>query len=51
MKEDKEMSKNDELVIGVPYYMAQNPYQAGVIPPKAGEIPPNTVVDRLRKKS
>lgn len=31
----REMSKNDEPVMGVPYYTAQNPYQAGAIPPNA----------------
>lgn len=30
-----EMSKNEEPVVGVPYYIAQNPYQAGAIPPNA----------------
>ncbi|GMN49328.1 hypothetical protein TIFTF001_018509 [Ficus carica] len=29
------MSKKEEPVVGVPYYAAQNPYQAGAIPPNA----------------
>lgn len=29
------MSKGDEPVVGVPFYVAQNPYQAGAVPPNA----------------
>ncbi|PQQ11201.1 uncharacterized protein Pyn_13972 [Prunus yedoensis var. nudiflora] len=29
------MSKVDEPVMGVPFYVVQNPYQAGAIPPNA----------------
>lgn len=31
----REMSKVDEPVMGVPFYVVQNPYQAGAIPPNA----------------
>jgi hypothetical protein len=30
-----EMSKRDEPVVGVPFYVVQNPYQAGAVPPNA----------------
>ncbi|KAJ0037546.1 hypothetical protein Pint_23789 [Pistacia integerrima] len=29
------MKKIDEPVVGIPYYVGQNPYQAGLIPPNA----------------
>ncbi|ESR52074.1 GSH-induced LITAF domain-containing protein [Citrus sinensis] len=29
------MAKNDEPVVGVPFYVGQNPYQKGEIPPNA----------------
>ncbi|KAH7570553.1 hypothetical protein ACOSP7_018789 [Xanthoceras sorbifolium] len=29
------MKTNEEPVVGVPFYVVQNPYQAGMIPPKA----------------
>lgn len=29
------MEKKDQPVVGVPYYVRPNPYQAGVIPPNA----------------
>jgi hypothetical protein len=29
------MSKGDEPVVGVPFYVVQNPYQAGAVPPNA----------------
>ena len=34
--EKRDMSKVDENVaVGVPYYIGQNPYQAGAVPPNA----------------
>ncbi|CAN0929168.1 GSH-induced LITAF domain protein, partial [Linum grandiflorum] len=32
---DRTMGQKDEPVVGVPYYSAHNPYQAGLIPPNA----------------
>ncbi|XP_022726794.1 GSH-induced LITAF domain protein-like [Durio zibethinus] len=29
------MSKTEQTVVGVPYYVGMNPYHAGMIPPKA----------------
>ncbi|KAK2636871.1 hypothetical protein Ddye_031663 [Dipteronia dyeriana] len=29
------MKKNEEPAVGVPFYVVQNPYQAGMIPPNA----------------